>query len=424
MVPEEDEHKFEFDLLDPTKLIPEEMVPVKRIGKMTLNRNPDNFFAETEQVAFHPGHIVPGIDFTNDPLLQGRLFSYTDTQLSRLGSPNFHEIPINRPVNEVHNNQRDAHMRMTVNKGKTAYFPNSIGGGCPHLAKIAEGGFSSYEERIDAKKIRERSESFSDHFSQPALFYRSLKDHEQEHVIQAYSFELGKCTYDHIKQRMLWILDQIDGDLAQKVSENLGLEIPKEVEEPVNQAIGADADVKKHQPGPKKNYLDKSEALSQEHLPSEGIATRKIAVLVGDGFSESDFNKMKKPLEEAGAMVQLVGVHGGTIKCDKGDSHKVEHALMTTESVLFDALYIPGGKESIAALMKQAKAKKFVNEALKHCKAIAVDSEGEEFFDATYGKEFKDDMAVCINDEPKEFIKAISMHRNWKREKAAMDIPA
>ncbi|WP_424495310.1 catalase [Salinimicrobium sp. GXAS 041] len=424
IVPEEDEHKFDFDLLDPTKLIPEEMVPVKRVGKMTLNRNPDNFFAETEQVAFHPGHLVPGIDFTNDPLLQGRLFSYTDTQLSRLGSPNFNEIPINRPINEIHNNQRDAHMRMTVNKGKTAYFPNSIGGGCPHLAKIAEGGFSHYEERIDARKIRERSESFNDHFSQPAMFYRSLTDHEQEHVVQAYSFELGKCTYDHIKQRMLYILAQIDETLAAKVSSNLGMEIPEEIDQPINQAIGADADVQKHQPGPKKNYLEKSKALSQEFLPSEGIATRKIAVLAGDGFSESDYNKMEKPLEEAGAMVQIVGVHGGTIKCDKGDSHKVAHALMTTESVVFDALYIPGGKESVDALKKQAKAKKFINEALKHCKAIALDSEAEELFDSTYGKDFKDDEAVCINEDPKKFINAISKHRNWKREKAAMEIPA
>jgi catalase len=424
IVPEEDEHKFDFDLLDPTKLIPEEMVPVQRIGKMTLNRNPDNFFAETEQVAFHPGHVVPGIDFTNDPLLHGRLFSYTDTQLSRLGSPNFNEIPINRPVNEIHNNQRDAHMRMTVNKGKTAYFPNSIGGGCPHLAKIAEGGFSHYEERIDAKKVRERSESFNDHFSQPALFYRSLTQHEQEHVVQAYSFELGKCTYDHIKERMLYILAQIDETLASKVASNLGMEIPSEIDRPLNQAIGADADVEKQQPGPKKDYLDKSEALSQEFLPSEGIATRKIAVLAGDGFSESDYNKMKKPLEEAGAMVQIVGTHGGSITCDKGDSHKVAHALMTTESVVFDALYIPGGKKSIDALMKQAKAKKFINETLKHCKAIALDSEAEELFDATYGKNFKDDEAVIINGKPQEFIDAISKHRNWKREKAAMEIPA
>jgi catalase len=154
IVPEADEHKFAFDLLDPTKLIPEEEVPVMRIGKMTLNRNPENFFAETEQVAFHPGHLVPGIDFTNDPLLQGRLFSYTDTQLSRLGSPNFHEIPINRSVNTVHNNQRDGHMRQQINKGKVAYNPNTLADGCPFQAKMADGGFTSYVERIDANKSK------------------------------------------------------------------------------------------------------------------------------------------------------------------------------------------------------------------------------------------------------------------------------
>src|SRR6476661_4982549 len=163
IVPEKDEHKFDFDLLDPTKIIPEELVPVQIVGRMTLNRNPDNFFAETEQVAFHPGHIVPGIDFTNDPLLQGRLFSYTDTQLSRLGSPNFHEIPINRPVVPVHNNQRDGHMRQTINRGNVAHNPNSMANGCPFQAKMSEGGFVSFTERIDAKKIRGRSASFFDH---------------------------------------------------------------------------------------------------------------------------------------------------------------------------------------------------------------------------------------------------------------------
>src|ERR1044072_3806659 len=159
IVAEEDEHKFEFDLLDPTKIIPEELVPVQKIGKLTLNRNPDNFFAETEQVAFHVGNIVPGIDFTNDPLMQGRLFSYTDTQLIRLGGPNFHEIPINRSIAPVHNNQRDGFMRQTINKGKTSYNPNSLGNGCPFQAKFMEGGFVSHAERIDAKKIRERSPS-------------------------------------------------------------------------------------------------------------------------------------------------------------------------------------------------------------------------------------------------------------------------
>ena len=424
IIPEEDEHKFDFDILDPTKLIPEEMVPVQRIGKMTLNRNPDNFFAETEQVAFHPGHVVPGIDFTNDPLLQGRLFSYTDTQLSRLGSPNFSEIPINRPINEVHNNQRDAHMRMTVNKGKTAYFPNSIGGGCPHLAKMAEGGFTSYEERIDAKKVRERSESFNDHFSQPALFYRSLQPWEQNHLADAYTFELGKCTYDHIKERMLYILNQIEEDLASKVAKGLGMEIPTEIDTPLNQAIGADADVEKHQPPQKKVYLDKSEALSQTHLSGDSIVSRKIAALVSDGFDGEAMMNMKNALEEKGAIIQLVATHGGTVKCDKGKNHQVDAALLTTESVLFDAIFVPGGEESVNDLLAEAKAKKFINESLMHCKAIAVSKEGEQLLDATYGKDFKDDQAVFINQSADDFAKAIANHRNWNREEKAKSIPA
>ena len=424
IIPEEDEHKFDFDILDPTKLIPEEMVPVQRIGKMTLNRNPDNFFAETEQVAFHPGHVVPGIDFTNDPLLQGRLFSYTDTQLSRLGSPNFSEIPINRPINEVHNNQRDAHMRMTVNKGKTAYFPNSIGGGCPHLAKMAEGGFTSYEERIDAKKVRERSESFNDHFSQPALFYRSLQPWEQNHLADAYTFELGKCTYDHIKERMLYILNQIEEDLASKVAKGLGMEIPTEIDTPLNQAIGADADVEKHQPPQKKVYLDKSEALSQTHLSGDSIVSRKIAALVSDGFDGEALMNMKNALEEKGAIIQLIATHGGTVKCDKGKNHQVDAALLTTESVLFDAIFVPGGEESVKDLLAEAKAKKFINESLMHCKAIAVSKEGEQLLDATYGKDFKDDQAVFINQSADDFAKAIANHRNWNREEKAKSIPA
>ncbi|MEO2060736.1 MAG: catalase [Mesonia sp.] len=424
IIPEEDEHKFDFDILDPTKLIPEEMVPVQRIGKMTLNRNPDNFFAETEQVAFHPGHVVPGIDFTNDPLLQGRLFSYTDTQLSRLGSPNFSEIPINRPINEVHNNQRDAHMRMTVNKGKTAYFPNSIGGGCPHLAKMAEGGFTSYEERIDAKKVRERSESFNDHFSQPALFYRSLQPWEQNHLADAYTFELGKCTYNHIKERMLYILNQIEENLAAKVAKGLGMEIPTEIDTPLNQAIGADADVEKHQPPQKKVYLDKSEALSQTHLSGNSIVSRKIAALVSDGFDGEALMNMKNALEEKGAIIQLIATHGGTVTCDKGKNHQVDAALLTTESVLFDAIFVPGGEESVKDLLTEAKAKKFINESLMHCKAIAVSKEGEQLLDATYGKDFKDDQAVFINQSADDFAKAIANHRNWNREEKAKSIPA
>lgn len=423
IVAQEDEHKFDFDLLDPTKLIPEEMVPVKIIGKMTLNRNPENFFAETEQVAFLPGHIVPGIDFTNDPLLQGRLFSYRDTQLSRLGSPNFTQIPINRPVVPVHNNQRDGHMQMAIPKGQTAYFPNTLSGGCPHLSKMAEGAFTSYEERIDARKIRTRSESFSDHFSQPALFYRSLADWEQQHVTDAYIFELGKCMHQHIQERMLYMIEQIDQDLAQKVAHGLGLKIPDSVQGPLNQAIGADADVAKFQPPKKKIYLDKSPALSQANTRFNSIATRQVAVLIGDGFSMSDFKKMSDALKNEGAMVKVVAPHGGKVKSYEGAEQNVDAAIATTESVLFDAIYVPGGNNSIQALQKNAKFTKFINEALKHCKAIAADNEGVDFVKTTYLSEFTDDSAICLNADPSKFIKAISQHRNWDRMKQAEKIP-
>lgn len=423
IVPQADEFKFEFDLLDPTKLIPEEMVPVQIIGKMTLNRNPENFFAETEQVAFLPGHIVPGIDFTNDPLLQGRLFSYRDTQLSRLGGPNFHQIPINRPIVETHNNQRDGMMQTEIPKGQTAYFPNSLSGGCPHLAKISEGAFHSYEEKIDAKKIRGRSESFNDHFSQPALFYRSLAKWEQQHVAEAYTFELGKCEHDYIKERMLWLIAQIDTDLANEVATGLGLKIPNKIEQPINQAIGADAEVQKHQPPAKKNYLDKSPKLSQANTKFDSIATRQIAVLVADGFSMRNYKKMTDALEKEGAVLKLIAPHGGVVICDENMKHTVDASIMTTESVLFDALFIPGGKKAIDTMKQEAKFLKFINEAFKHCKAIAVNEEGESILDETFVAKFKDDVAVLINQDPKEFSKAIAKHRNWDRMNVAKNIP-
>ena len=423
VVPQKDEFKFDFDLLDPTKLIPEEMVPVKIIGKMTLNRNPENFFAETEQVAFLPGHIVPGIDFTNDPLLQGRLFSYRDTQLSRLGGPNFHQIPINRPVVETHNNQRDGMMQMDIAKGKTAYFPNTLSGGCPHLAKISEGAFNSYEERIDAKKIRTRSESFNDHFSQPALFYRSLSKWEQQHVADAYTFELGKCNHEHIKQRMIWIISQIDTDLAKKVAKGLGLEIPNSIEQPINQAIGADADVKKHQPPKKKNYLDASSALSQANTKFETIATRQIAVLAADGFSMKNYKMMKDALEKEGAVVKLIAPHGGKLTCDDNMQHEVDASIMTTESVLFDAVYIPGGVKSVEKLKGNGKYLKFIKETFKHCKAIAVNGEGEDLLKESLVVDYDSDKAILINQKPINFINAIAKHRNWDRMELVENLP-
>ncbi|GEQ85876.1 catalase [Patiriisocius marinistellae] len=423
VVPEEDEHKYDFDLLDPTKLIPEEMVPVQIIGKMVLNKNPENFFAETEQVAFLPGNIVPGIDFTNDPLLQGRLFSYRDTQLSRLGSHNFHQLPINKPLGDVHNNQRDGHMQMDIPKGRTAYSPNTLGGGCPYLNGETDGGFTHYEEKIEAHKIRNRSESFSDHFSQPALFYRSLSDWEQKHVAEAYSFELGKCEVQTIQERMLWLIAQIDKNLSDTVAENLGLQVPKDIDKPINQAIGADASEKKHQPKKKKNYLDSSEALSQSNTKFDTIESRKIAVLASDGFSMKQFKKMKTALEKEKAIVNIIAPHGGTIKCDEDMTHKVDASIATTESVLFDAVYIPGGKKSIDKLSENKKFIKFLNETLKYCKAISVDKEGEQLIDMSEIKNFKNnDAAIFVNGKASDFISAIANHRNWNRAKEAQNI--
>ncbi len=427
LVAEEDEHKYEFDLLDSTKIIPEELVPVQRIGKLTLNRNPDNFFAETEQVAFHLGHVVSGIDFTNDPLLQGRLFSYTDTQLKRLGSPNFHEIPINRPVAPVHNNQRDGHMRQTINQGKVAYEPNTLNGGCPYQAMMQDGGFHTFEERIDAKKVRARSESFRDHFSQATLFFNSQSEPEKNHIINALRFELGKVEIAEIRVRMLGLLSQVDETLAQKVADGLGLEVPAKLEEPMNRSFGADTDPDSVQPVKVKSSVEKSEALSMENTVKNTIKTRKIAALIADGFDGAELDAMKKALADEGAMLQTVATRLGEIKDANGKAVTADHSFLTAASVLFDAVYIPGGAKSVETLGGEPDAYHFVDEAFRHCKAIAATGEGVDFVGDTFAGKAKDDKGVILGDKTNkiagDFIKAIAQHRNWDRE-TARKVPA
>jgi catalase len=423
LVPEKDEHKFEFDLLDPTKLIPEELVPVQRIGKLTLNRNPDNFFAETEQVAFHPGHLVPGIDFTNDPLLQGRLFSYTDTQLSRLGSPNFHEIPINRSVAPTHNNQRDGHMRQTINKGQTSYDPNSIAHGCPFQAKAADGGFSSHAERIDSKKIRARSQSFFDHFSQAVLFYNSQSEPEKNHIANALCFELGKVESTLIRERMLGLLTQVDKNLTARVADSLGMPIPKVPQLPMNHSIPADGDPKKFQPAKIKSNIDSSSALSMANTIKDTIKTRCIAILVANGVDEKTVTKMKNALQGAGAQTKIIALKLGVVTGQGGETITVDQSFLTTSSVLFDAVYIPNGAKSIAALKKEKAVMNFIDEAYQHCKAIAADIEGEELVNHSISQKgaiavLKREDGLLFNQNPKAFITAIAQHRFWNREKS------
>ncbi|ARS40411.1 catalase HPII [Sphingobacteriaceae bacterium GW460-11-11-14-LB5] len=430
IVAEEDEFKFDFDLLDPTKLIPEELVPVQRIGKMTLNRNPDNFFAETEQVAFHVGHVVPGIDFTNDPLLQGRLFSYTDTQLIRLGGPNFHEIPINRPVVPVNNNQRDGYMRQTINRGKTSYGPNAIAANDPQQVKAAEGGFVSHNERIDAKKIRARSRSFFDHFSQARLFFNSQSEPEKNHIIDALSFELGKVKTTEIRERMLAVLVQIDKGLATAVAYALGLDIPKIPLDELNNSIPADGDPADYASLNPKGSLSKSAPLSMAETIKDTISTRKIAILAADGVDEKSLSGVKDLLIANGAVVHIIAPKLGEIT-SKGDKKiKVDESFLTAASVLYDAVYVPGGKNAVAALEAEANAIHFLNEAFKHCKAIAADEEALQVLQSTYflkklPAEYSREtvlregiiVSADLDQLSKTFVEIIALHRFWEREK-------
>lgn len=414
IVPQEDEHKFPFDLLDPTKMIPEEMVPVEIIGKMTLNRNPDNFFAETEQVAFHPGHVVPGIDFTNDPLLQGRLFSYTDTQLSRLGGPNFHEIPINRAIPDVTNNQRDGIHRMQIPKGKVSYHPNSMGQGCPFQAMIKEGGFASFEERIDASKIRKRSQSFFDHFSQATLFYNSMTDHEKRHIQNAFSFELGKVQLVPIRQRMVDMLLEVDEDLAKKVADHLGL-VPKKLPQPITGSIPADGNPDDHHSLKVKLPITEAPSVSMANKLPTNIKARRIAILTADGVDDDAFTRVKKQLCEMDAMVQIIAPRHGFVTTKSGEQYPVDDSLLTAASVVFDAVYVAGG-ESVNTLLEHAGALHFVAEAYKHCKPIGADANGADLIKKAV-TELKDaEDGVITNGDLDEFIGAIMLHRFWDRE--------
>lgn len=439
IVEEEDEHKFNFDLLDATKIIPEELVPVKKIGKMVLNRNPDNFFAETEQVAFHPGNVVPGIDFTNDPLLQGRLFSYLDTQLNRFNSANFTEVPINRPVCPVHNQHGAGFMRQTIGKGKANYFPNSTSKGCPMMASGDLGGYVHYTEKMEGSKVRKRSESFKDHFSQATLFWNSMTPVEQKHIVKALHFELGKVESKEIRQRMVnEILNHISHELASKVAKGIGVAAPSSLlmskaKDTVDNATNPVKDAL----SPGKSVQD-SPALSMERgQKPKTIKSRKIAILAEDGFNYEDIRIVKEALAKEGAMVKIVSMFKGTIKSADGKELDVDKNHVTTGSIMFDAVFIPGGQKCVESLKNQGDAIHFVNEAFKHCKAIGALNEGVSLLRASDIRGVKisdgkltDDSGVItyekteqVDDFTKAFIKAIEAHRHWDREEKMM-VPA
>jgi len=415
VVEEEDEHKFDFDLLDPTKLIPEEQVPVTPIGKMVLNRNPDNYFAETEQVAFNPTNIVPGIDFSNDPLLQGRLFSYLDTQMLRLGGPNFHEIPINQPVCPFHNNQRDSMHRQTINKGQASYEPNSIDGGWPSETPPAaeDGGFESYYERVDAHKVRARSASFGDHYSQATLFWNSQTDVEKEHIIAAYTFELSKVKRPWIRERVIQeILPNIDLELARRVGENHGIEAPSSKPAPADE-LG-------------QSSQQASPALSlMARLPGN-IKYRKVAILVADGVDGDQVEAIKAKLKAEGAEGMVIAPSMAPVKATNGQMVTPDAMLNGQPSVTLDSVIVAGGAESARALSQSGQGRHYVQEAYKHLKAIAAVGEGKQLLAAANVPTQEDGIVLGagVDDVFTPFVQAMGQHRVWSRDAKANDMPA
>ncbi len=434
---EEEANRFDFDVLDATKIVPEELVPVRRVGKMTLNRNPDNFFAETEQVAFHPGHLVPGIDFTNDPLLQARLFSYLDTQLNRFHSANFPELPINRPRCPVFNNNQDGFMRHTVTQRRVNYEPNSLDEGRPHEDKAR--GFVSYPEPQEGVKLRARPESFDDHFSQAELFWNSMSAPEKERIIEAIKFELGKVEHLHIRQRMIDLFYNVSPEIAERAGPEIG----------VKQFTG-DLSYLAHssspRPGPQKAGIGSSPALSMENSPRTARG-RKVAILVADGVNAAEVEAIKAALKAEDVMAKVVAPRSGPLEPSSGGELMADENFSTTASVLFDAVYVPGGKQSAETLCRKGDALHFVREAYKHGKPLVATGEGVTLLSglpgvsvATDGKlvvdqgvitaghvntsvvdKVKDAVGISqgedVGDVARELLSALAQHRFWSRPK-------
>jgi catalase len=402
---EEEAASFPFDILDATKLIPEELVPLTPVGRMVLNRNPDNFFAETEQVAFCTAHIVPGIDFSNDPLLQGRNHSYLDTQITRLGGANFHEIPINSPVVQVQNNQRDGFHRQAIARGRVNYEPNSLGGGCPFQA--GKAGFTSFPERFTTEdKVRGNPELFAEHYGQARLFYNSQTPAEQAHIANAFRFELTRVQTPMVRQRILALLANVDDALAAKVAEGLGMEVP----EPLPRAF--EGEVPEYAPSP---------ALSLLSRPGEtGVRTRRVAILVAPGVDGAQVGQLYAGLLKDGAVPRLVGNMLGKVKAADGSALDVEISLEAGPSVMYDGVIVPDGAAAADALARNAHAIDFLREQYRHCKPILALGGGANLLAKamipTALPDGSPDPALLVDGSLGDFETALAGHRAFARE--------
>ena len=396
---------FPFDVLDPTKLVPEELVPVTSVGRLVLDRNPDNFFAETEQVAFCAAHVIPGIDFTNDPLLQGRIHSYVDTQITRLGGMNFHELPINAPLAEVHNNQRDGLHRRALARGRTAYEPNSLAGGCPFQAGAK--GFVSYPQPVSEDKVRGKPEKFADHYSQATLFWASQSDIEKNHVVAAFRFELTRVQTPAVRERVVALLRNVDQDLAARVADGLGMPLPEAQPRALETAAGAG--------------VEASKPLSLfAHPGNGGLAGRRIALLVGDGADAASLQAVYDALADAGTGPRFVGVRLGRVDTSDGPPIEIEATLETMPSPMWDAVVIDASADGLARV---GTAVDFVKDQYRHCKPMLLlggapallESAGIEapsddgFIDTSDGE-------TLLDDALDAFVKAVGRHRCYERE--------
>ncbi len=404
--------EFSFDILDATKLVPEELVAIIPVGKMVLDRNPDNFFAETEQVAFCAAHIVPGLDFSNDPLLAGRIHSYVDTQLTRLGGPNFHEIPINAPVAQVHNNQRDGMHRQAINRGRVAYEPNSLAGGCPFQAGTA--GFTSFPQPIAGDKVRGKPERFADHYTQATLFWNSQTPVEQAHIISAFRFELTRMQTPAIRERVVAMLVNVAEDLAEGVAYGLGMKaLPPAQPKALMQTTVPE--------------VASSPALSLFARPGDGsIATRRIAILAADGMDGASARALQAGLAAEGAVPRFVGVRLGAVQSTDGNEIEVDVTFEAMPAVLFDGLVVPDGHEDARNLSSMGQAVEFIKEQYRHCKPILALGIGKDLIQSAGVKLMLpsgelDPGVLTFQDEGlgdilPQFIEAIAAHRHFERE--------
>ncbi len=393
LIPKEDEFKYDFDIIDSTKFWPEELIPVQIIGKMTLNRNVDNEFSEIEQSAFNPGNVVPGIDFSNDPVLQGRLLAYKIAAYHRLGSKNYEDLPINRPICPFHNNQRKGYMRYRIDVDETSYHDNSLENNTPYTTPPEQGGYEHYPAKVSGHLTRERSEKFDDYFTQPRIFWNSLTSVEKQHMIEALNYQIGSVKSESVRQQSVDILVKVDKEMATIVADSVGVNRPSGTNVPTSTSYPS---------------------LSQTSTPKYAYSL-KVGVLIGNGFNANEVTNTLKALEQYGVFVVIVSNHLGTVTGDDGTKLQADETFLTTSPYLLDSLYVVGGSSKNQEHFNY-ELKEYINVAYRHYKPIGVASTGASYFQTTENNNLAGVVFAAKDpDFERNFVTAIAHQRFWDR---------